>query len=274
MAESEPAAQEPVKIKMTLHAARPSVQGAAPPRPAAQAAVEAVEARWRAEDRKVKTERRKKRFVGCLSWFFILLAAAGAAWYFLGPKYLPAEYTFPQVWPKVQELWGGTTSGNDAPHPADAVLAGQRARLGGFVDLLDKACQTAPPIQSVAGLEGQMKQSSGRKILSAIVSADAVYAQAQKRFADMNAKNENLASKPGEENRHHINQYSAQDLLRQQNRVEELGLECLAVRKKAVKRAYEAVVSATAKWTGPESKRDAARVKARLEALARKLAGK
>ena len=67
-------AEEPVKIKMTLRAARPSVQGAAPPTPSAQAAINAVEARWRAEDKKVKKERRKKGFVGCLSWLVILLA--------------------------------------------------------------------------------------------------------------------------------------------------------------------------------------------------------
>ena len=93
---------EPVKVKMQLHAARPSIQGVAPARPAAQAAVEAVEARWRAEDKKVKSEQRKKRFVGCLSWLFLLLVAASAAWYFAGEKFLPSDYTFPKVWERIK----------------------------------------------------------------------------------------------------------------------------------------------------------------------------
>ncbi len=127
MAEGETEPNGPVKIKMKLHAARPSIQGAAPTRPAAQAAIEAVEARWRTEDKKVKSDRRKKRFTGCLSWFFILLVAAGAAWYFLGPKYLPAEYTFPQVWQRVQQLW------NPPPPPAaktgeEVIIASPKAK--------------------------------------------------------------------------------------------------------------------------------------------------
>ena len=93
---------EPVKVKMQLRAARPSIQGAEPARPAAQAAVEAVEARWRAEDKKVKSEERKKRFVGCLSWLFLLLVAASAAWYFAGEKFLPSDYTFPKVWERIK----------------------------------------------------------------------------------------------------------------------------------------------------------------------------
>ena len=103
-------AEEPVKIKMTLHAARPSIQGAAPPPPSAQAAIDAVEARWRAEDRKAKKERRKKGLVGCLSWLVIILAVAGAAWYFLGEKYLPAEYAFPTVWQKLQGQYRSWTA--------------------------------------------------------------------------------------------------------------------------------------------------------------------
>ena len=272
MAESEPAPDGPVKIKMTLHAARPSIQGAAAPRPVAQAAIEAVEARWREEDRKAKKSRRKKRFVGCLSWLVILLAVAGAAWYFLGPKYLPAEYTFPQVWQKVQELLHPSAR----PHPADAVLAGQRERVGEFIGVLEKSCRTVPPLQNVAGLEARMKRSTGHRILEPVIAADAAYAQAQKRFADMNAQNAKLAEKPKSSDASHryVDQYSAKDLIRQQNRVEELGLECIAARKKAVKRAAEAVMSAVDKWTGPESKRDAARFKARLIALAKATAGK
>ena len=215
--------QEPVKIKMKLHAARPSVQGAAPTRPAAQAAIEAVEARWRTEDKKVKADRRKKRFTGCLSWLFILLAAAGAAWYFLGPKYLPAEYTFPQVWPKVQELWQGKSQPEAASDPADSAMAGQRARLGGFVSLLEKSCKMKPPVQGSAGMVEQMRKSAGHKIFESVITADAAYAQAQKRFADMNAQNEELHKKRGEElsapHRRYINEYSVKDLIRQQNRV-------------------------------------------------------
>jgi len=89
---------DPVKIKMQLHAARPSIQGAAPVRPAVQADIEAVEAHWRAVDKKEKSEQRKKRLVSCLSWLFLALVAVIVAWYFLGEKYLPPKYTFPRVW--------------------------------------------------------------------------------------------------------------------------------------------------------------------------------
>ena len=114
--------REPVKVKMTLRRAQPSVQGATTT-PAAAAAVEAVEARWRAEEKKEKSEKRKKRFTGCLSWIVILVAAAGAAWYFLGEKYLPPEYTFPAVWQKIKEWQSQPSSRPEKPNPVDIKTA-------------------------------------------------------------------------------------------------------------------------------------------------------
>ncbi len=116
---------EPVKVKMTLRRAQPSVQGATTT-PAAAAAVEAVEARWRAEEKKEKTEKRKKRFTGCLSWIVILVAAAGAAWYFLGEKYLPPEYTFPAVWQKIKEWQSPPPSRPEQTNPVNIRTAAKR----------------------------------------------------------------------------------------------------------------------------------------------------
>lgn len=271
-------AEEPVKVKMTLRTARPSIQGAVTT-PASAAAVEAVEARWREEDKKVRSANLRKRITGCLSWIVILVAVIGAVWYFLGEKYLPAEYTLPKVWERLERFW--TQRGDEQPRedPADAAVAGQRVRLREFVDLLDHVCKSAPPVRPDGNLESRIRKSAGNKILESVISADAVYLQAQTKFAEMNAHNEKIIRKSADKTfshnsrniGRHIGQYSVNDLLRQQNRIEELQKACNEARKKAVKRAADAIKSATAKWTGPESKKDAARFQDRLLKLFRRL---
>lgn len=102
-------AEEPVKVKMTLHAARPTVGGTSPS-PAASV-VESVEARLRkeSEERAASKEnsgsRSRKMFAGCLARIVLVLAVFGGIWYFFGEKFLLPEYTFPKVWRQVRQLW-------------------------------------------------------------------------------------------------------------------------------------------------------------------------
>ena len=102
---------EPVKVKMTLHAARPTVGGtSSSPSPAASV-VESVEARLRkeSEERAAHKENnggsRRKLATGCLAWLVLLFAVVGGIWYFAGEKFLLPEYTFPRVWQQIQQLW-------------------------------------------------------------------------------------------------------------------------------------------------------------------------
>ena len=170
---------DPVKVKMQLRAARPSIQGAAPASPSAAAAVEAVEARWRAEDEKAKSERRKKRFVGCLSWLFLLLVALGVAWYFLGEKYLPAEYTFPKA---LEQIKNGGKPPTPPPQddiapvdPADERTAAARAKIKDFVAQLEKLCTSDLPKRRGAIAIKTDAWATGQAMLNEIVSADNWY---------------------------------------------------------------------------------------------------
>ena len=102
---------EPVKVKMTLRAAKPTVGGTSPS-PLAASVVESVEARCRkeSEERSENKENRdgnrlRKLTTGCLARIVLLLAVVGGIWYFLGEKFLLPEYTFQKVWPQVQQLW-------------------------------------------------------------------------------------------------------------------------------------------------------------------------
>ncbi len=276
-------AEEPVKIKMTLRAARPSIQGAAPPSPSAQAAIDAVEARWRTEDKKEKKERRKKGVVGCLSWLVILLAAAGAAWYFLGAKYLPAEYTFPQVWQKIQSWWAGTADPVDpvaqpAPDPADVATEKEREQIKAFSAQLKRICSVdVSKMREIAVLDEKGSWPVGQQMLKEIVSADSGYIKAKEKFAAMNEQNAKLNKRrgidPNSSNGGFINQYSSADLVRQSDKVEKLEENCKNVRAKVAMRAISAVRVATKHWTGPESKKDAARFISDLTALNRRVNG-
>jgi len=262
---------EPIKIKMQLHAARPSIQGADSARPAAQAAVEAVEARWRAEDKKVKSEQRKKRFVGCLSWLFLLLAAVGVAWYFLGEKYLPPEYAFPQVWQKVKDWW-------EAPpppvqkDPADERTAAERANVRDFVLQLEKLCESFPPRQAEAIAIKADAWQVGQSMLNEIVSADNWYFKANEKLAEMEDQNEKLQKLRKEETaakrRKYAAQYRPELVNRQRNEVERKLEDCKRVRAQVARRAIKAVKTTSSQWTGPESRKDAARLLKRLDALA------
>ena len=292
---------EPVKVKMQLRAARPSIQGAEPARPAAQAAVEAVEARWRAEDKKVKSERRKKRFVGCLSWLFLLLVAAGAAWYFLGEKYLPPEYTFPQVREVVMETVLGWLNsppvGSPRPQhqpqpkeelkpvepvklvdPADSKTAAIRSSVNTFVNQLETLCrmelektQEVAPVQLDAW-------PVGRGMLNEILSADRLYFKTREKLAEMEDQNKKLEKLRTEETsakrRKYAAQYRPELVNRQRNEVERKLADCKRIRAQVVQRAGKAVKAASSQWTGPESRRDVAQLLKRLDELAKKFTDK
>ena len=292
---------EPVKVKMQLRAARPSIQGAASAGPAAQAAVEAVEARWRAEDKKAKSEQRKKRFVGCLSWLFLLLAAAGTAWYFLGEKYLPAEYTFPRVREVVMETvlrWlNPPPVGSPRPQhqpqpkeelkpvepvklvdPADSKTAAIRSSVNTFVNQLETLCrmelektQEVAPVQLDAW-------PVGRGMLNEILSADRWYFKTREKLAEMEARNEKSQKLRTEERSarkgEYANQYRPEEINRQRNEIERKLADCKRIRVQVAQRAGKAVKAASAQWTGSESRRDAAQLLKRLDALAMKFKDK
>ena len=104
-------AEEPVKVKMTLHAAKPTAGGSSSSPSLAAAAVESVEARFRkeSEERAASKEssgnNRSQFITGCLTRIVLVLAVVGGIWYFFGEKFLLPEYTFPRVWQQVQQLW-------------------------------------------------------------------------------------------------------------------------------------------------------------------------
>ena len=268
---------EPVKVKMQLHAARPSVQGAAPARPAAQAAIEAVEARWRAEDKKVKSEQRKKRFVGCLSWLFLLLVAVGAAWYFLGEKYLPPEYAFPQVWQKVKD-WLDPPPPPVQKDPVDERTATERARVRDFVSQLEALCEDFPPrhVEAIGIKSGDWQV--GQKMLNEIVSVDNWYFKANSKLEEMEAQNEKLQKLRTEERnakqRRYAAQYRPELINRQRNEIERKLADCKRIRVQVTQRAIQAIKAASSQWTGPESRKDAARLLKRLDDLATKFKDK
>lgn len=277
---------EPVKVKMQLHAARPSVQGAAPARPAAQAAVEAVEARWRAEDKKVKSERRKKRFVGCLSWLFLLLATVGGGWYFAGDKFLPQEYTFSQVWPKAEQVWDKIKAWwaqepkaqENTEDPADVATATERTAVKEFVAQLESLCTSELPTSPRPVSIGARSWDVGQAMINDIVSADNWYVKTNQRLDEMNAQNESLKKLRREEanakRRQYASQYASHDIERQRNAVESKKKDCHNVRVNAVQRGIRAVKAASARWTGPKGRKDATQFLKRLDALAMKFKDK
>ena len=102
---------EPVKVKMTLHAARPTVGGASSSPSPAAAVAESVEARVKqeSEERAAKEENAsspcRKQATGCLVRVALVLVLVGCVWYFFGEKFLLPQYTFPQVWQQLQQLY-------------------------------------------------------------------------------------------------------------------------------------------------------------------------
>ena len=286
---------DPVKIKMQLHAARPSIQGAAPARPAAQAAVEAVEARWRAEDKKVKSEQRKKRFVGCLSWLFLLLVAAGAGWYFLGEKYLPPQYTFPRVrevvMEKVMEWLNPPPLGPTRPQPqaelkpvrepeeeptpvdaADSETAAVRSKIKTFVSQLETLCKMdIEKAQQVSNIQ-LGTWPVGKGMFNEILSADRWYFKAREKLGEMESQNEKVQKLRTEDRSarkgYYANQYRPHEINRQRNEVERKLESCKLIRAQAIERASKAIKAASSQWTGPESRKDVAQLLKRLDILA------
>ena len=283
---------EPVKVKMQQRAARPSVQGAAPASPSAAAAVEAVEARWRAEDKKVKSERRKKRFVGCLSWLVLLLVAVGVAWYFLGEKYLPSEYTFPKVQEVVTETvtqWCNPSSSGPQTQPqpkaeltpvdaADSETTAIRSKIKTFVGQLETLCRMdLEKAQQVSNIQLDA-WPVGKGMLNEILSADRWYFKAREKLGEMEAQNEKNQKLRAEERSSrgggYVNQYRPETINRQRNEVERKLESSRLIRTQVIERAIKAIKAASSQWTGPESRKDAAQLLKRLDALDRQFKDK
>ena len=268
---------EPVKVKMTLRAARPSIQGATPT-PSSAAAVEAVEARWRREEKKARAERFRGCATGCLSWLFILLVVAGGAWYFLGEKHLPQEYTFSKVWELVKNWWDPPPP-EPAPEqvqidPADEKTTAMRTRMKDFVSQLEELCAGNLSKQTEAISIKADAWQIGQSMLNEIVSADNWYFKSKQKLEEMENQNEKLSKLRTEESNAKRRQYAAQyrpELVnRQRNEVERKLSDCKRVRAQVVQRAIKAIKAASAQWTGPESKRDATQLLKRLDNLAKK----
>lgn len=265
-----------VKVKMTLKHADVKVNDEAS-RPAAAAAVEAVEARWREEDRKRRSASRVKAIKGFFSWMFLLVVIPGAAWYFFGDRVLPAEWTFPQVYERVAGMWpdGGSAKGADdqrtGEDPADAATAARRASLRTMIEDLEDVCMKEPPVQGLPGAAEKLRSSSDRDVFEPIVAADGHYRDACALVAKMEAKNEKLALRrttgSSSGNRKFIDQHSDQDIARGRVKVNEALAACAVARLRSVKMAYSAVRKASATWTGPESRAEVAVMRNRLEKL-------
>lgn len=271
--------EEPVKVKMQLHAARPSIQGSATPTPAASAAVEAVEARWRAEDKKKRAERFRRRAVGCLAWLFILVVVGGGTWHFTGDKFLPSDYTFQSVLARVKDLLGYESEKKDETvekeDPADVKTATERARMKNFVSQLERLCASDLKDRKEAIDVDVEAWSVGKAMLNEIVSADRWYFKARQKLAEMEEHNKQLdkqrAENTGAKNRTFVGQYKDEMLQRQKNIIDKQLDDCKRVRVQVAQRAIKAVKAASLQWTGPVSRNDAAQLVSRLETLSKKL---
>ena len=267
---------EPVKVKMQLHAARPSIQGAVASTPAVAAAVEAVEARWRVEDKKERAALFRKRISSCLAWLFLLLVALLGIWYFAGDNFLPPEYTFKRARTRIKVLLGQNQEDESMKQedPADVQTAAERAQMANFVSQLERLC--------ASGLQNRNEPIkvkvdawlAGKAMLNEIVSADNWYFKARQKLAEMEGRNKQLDKQRAEEtnakSRRFANQYNAEMLQQQKNIIDKKLDDCKRVRVQVVQRAIKAVKSASVRWTGPVSRNDVAQLLVRLEKLAKK----
>ena len=274
---------EPVKIKMTLHRAQPSIQGAAEVRPAAAAAIEAVEARWRAEDAKMQSERARSALKGFLSWCFILLVVLGSVWFFFGESYLPARYAYPNVKRNVLALWEQWFGEPQPPQvepkkdPIDVATAAQRRSLKAVADLLEKVCTAEPPLQDDYDLNKRVVGTDMPDLFREIVNADTFYKKAVKLLADMensHEKQERLdklatSSISRVSSRGRINS-KLDDLAHQRERIVQNKESCAAIRIRTVARLQDAVQKQSVRWTGPESKKDATALQDKLARMLHK----
>ncbi len=276
--------EEPVKVKMQLHAARPSIQCAATPTSAASAAVAAVEARWRAEDKKERAERFRRRASGCLAWLFILVVVGGGAWYFTGDKFLPSDYTFQSVLARVKDLLGyepvkkdesvkkdGSVKKED---PADVKTAAERTRIKNFVSQLERLCASDLKDKKEPIVVDVEAWSVGKAMLNEIVSADSWYFKARQKLAEVEEHNTQLGKlrkeEPSAKKRQYASQYKEEMLYRQKNMIDKKLDDCKRVRAQVAQRAIKAVKAAASQWTGPVSRKDAAQFVSRLETLSKK----
>ncbi|MCQ2390012.1 MAG: hypothetical protein MJ240_01200 [Kiritimatiellae bacterium] len=271
---------EPVKIKMTLHRAQPSIQGAAEVRPAAAAAIEAVEARWRAEDAKMQSERARSALKGFLSWCFILLVVLGSVWFFFGESYLPARYAYPNVKRNVLALWEQWFGEPQSPQvepkkdPVDVATAAQRRSLKAAADLLEKVCTAEPPLQDDYDLNKRVVGTDMPDLFREIVNADAFYKKAVKLLADMKKSNEKqmrLAKLgPTLNVRGRVDLKSNDELAHQEERIIQNKEACATRRIRTVERLQDTVQKQSVRWTGPESKKDAVTLQDKLARMLHK----
>lgn len=268
----ETAANEPVRVKMTLRRAQPSIQGAAEVRPAAAAAVEAVEARWREEDAKVQRARTRSALKGFLSWYFILLVVLGAVWFFFGESYLPARYTYPNVKRNVLALWEqwfGEPQVEPKKDPVDVATAAQRRSLKAAAELLKKVCTTEPPLQDDYDLNKAVANTDRPTLFRDVVNADMLYKKAVKALADMEKHNEKM-QRPGNViggrsgSRGRVEVKTDKEFAVQQERVARNMEACAVARVRTMERLLETIKKQSAQWTGPESRKDAEWLQDRL----------
>lgn len=246
------------------------------PRPASAAAVEAVEARWRDEERKRRSAERAKTFKGCLSWLFLLLVIPGIAWYFAGEKVLPPKWTFPQVYERfVHPLIGGGAAKEEAKEdPADVATQEKRASIKAMIKLLEEICLEVPPVQSKKGMVERIKASVGYRTLEPVVIVDARCQDSMATVAKLEAKSAKIAARPEAKNRKFIDQVSEKDLAHKRSKVQEALAQCALARLKCLERTHFSLKSVSEKWTGPESRADAANMLVQLEAIYAKLLAK
>ena len=272
----ETSANEPVKVKMTLRRAQPSIQGAAEVRPAAAASVEAVEARWRAEDAKMRRARARGAAKSFLSWCFILLVVLGAGWFFFGESHLPARYAYPSVRRNVLALWD-RWFGEPQPEPlvepkkdpVDVATAAQRLSLRAAADLLEKVCTTEPPLQDDYDLYKAVANTDRPTLFRDVVNADMLFKKAVKSLADMEKHNEKM-QRPGNViggrsgSRGRVEMKTDKELAVQKERVARNMEACALARIRTVERLLETIRKREAQWTGPESRKDAEWLQDRL----------
>ena len=188
---------------------------------------------------------------------------------------MPPEYAFSQVWQKVKDWWDPPAPAPSVQtDPADETTAAARARVKDFVTQLEKLCEGNTPRRLEAiGIKVDAWQV-GQTMLNEIVSADNWYFKACEKLAEMEDQNEKLQKLRNEETnakrRKYAAQYRPELIARQRNESERKLEDCKRVRAQVARRAIKAVKAASVQWTGPESRKDAAQLLKRLDALAMK----
>ena len=243
------------------------------------AAVAAIEARFEREARQARAEQRAKRFSSFCAVCLILFIVAGTVWYFAGEKFLPEEYAYEKVsqhFPAPLKKLLGIEPPPPPPapiqvDPRDAATAQDRKMIAKELDLLEEVCASQPPIQNGTGMEAKIAASKVRRFYEIVLREDGAYAKTLQREEYMRQRNEKLDRQRVAEmvapNRRYANQYSAKDFAAVELTKDKNRTACMKARQRAVESFRTALTTWTAKWTGPDSKRDLKSFNKRLESL-------